>query len=712
MRTNFFPYQWHLFNADPASGVDLSLRGAWADYTGRGVTVGIWDDGIERRHWDLREAYDAGLHLRIDGDLHDPYDGANGRHGTSVAGLIAAADNGVGGTGVAPGARIAGVDILSEFNAVDTATSFASLRRFDVTNHSWSFAAPFLYDALDPSWSGGSGAGLAESVLRGRDGLGTINVVSAGNERNFGWHTNVSPLTNAAETIAVAAVGYDGYVSEYSTPGPTLLVSAPSDSWRDLPGIWTTDVRGDDGWSPVEQPRPPFADPDATSTFGGTSAAAPMISGVVALMLEANDGLGWRDVQEILALGARHVGSRVDGASTAWAESAPWFWNGAGNWNGGGMHYSLDYGFGLVDARAAVRLAETWTLRQGSGDRVVAEVADWTGSETIRDGADRPVERVLSVDADMTVESVHLVVELSRGEIADYDVELVSPSGTVAVLAVQTQGVPVAAWRFGAKAFWGEESDGDWTVRIRDGDRDGGSGRLAALRLTIDGEAERADDIHVVTDEFADFARAAFGRRAVIRDLDGGTDDLNAAAVTSDTRVDLAAGTARFDGRDAILRGAFERVFAGDGDDALFGSLGADRLDGARGRDRLDGRRGDDVLFGGRGDDRINGGSGADDLFGDRGADLLRDGDGADVLRGGRGADVFTFVADGEVDILRDFQDGLDRIEIEGARFGALAVSALGDGRVRIDHAGDSLVVDAWADLDVRDFGREDFLFA
>ncbi|WP_152986643.1 S8 family serine peptidase, partial [Pseudovibrio sp. POLY-S9] len=72
---------------------------------------------------------------------------------------------------------------------------------------------------------------------------------------------------------------------------------------------------------------------DNGSTFGddyeatqGTSFAAPIVSGVVALMLEANPLLGWRDVQEILALSAK----QVDDPSTEWST------NGASTWNGGG----------------------------------------------------------------------------------------------------------------------------------------------------------------------------------------------------------------------------------------------------------------------------------------------------------------------------------------------------------------------------------------
>ena len=104
------------------------------------------------------------------------------------------------------------------------------------------------------------------------------------------------------------------------------------------------------------------------------------MSGVVALMLEANRNLGYRDVQDILAYSARKVN---DPATT-------WQTNLATNWNGGGLHYSRDYGFGEVDARAAVRLAETW-----QGQKTITNLATtaWGESETVTVGNDSPSPR-------------------------------------------------------------------------------------------------------------------------------------------------------------------------------------------------------------------------------------------------------------------------------------------------------------------------------
>ncbi|MFV0473999.1 MAG: hypothetical protein ACK5MQ_07285 [Pikeienuella sp.] len=138
-----------------------------------------------------------------------------------------------------------------------------------------------------------------------------------------------------------------------------------------------------------------------------------------------------------------------------------------------------------------------------------------------------------------------------------------------------------------------------------------------------------------------------------------------------------------------------DRLHGGDGDDILLGGRGDDMLDGGRGADmlkggdgadRLIGASGGDTLKGGRGDDMLLGGDGADILKGDHGDDRLKGGDGDDILLGGRGddilkggdgADMFRFRAlDGD-DVIRDFQNGRDSIEIvTGATgFGGLEIS-------------------------------------
>lgn len=673
--------QWYL----QTGGAGLNVVPVWQRYDGTGVTVGIWDDGVEYTHPDLAAAFDPALSPRFEGVVHDPApEDATSRHGTAVAGIIAAARNGNGTVGVAYGAHYSGVDIFEDSGVVpNIARTYRALAGFDVTNHSYTFA-PYIANRLDPAWSTFF-SGWTTSVRSGRDGLGTVNVVSAGNGRLEERNTNDSNLSAMPEAITVAAVGRDGYVTETSTPGASLLVSAPGEA------IWTTDRVGvagySDGWSETGN-----RDTSVTNAFSGTSAAAPMVAGVVALMLDANPALGFRDVQTILAATARHVGSGI-GEDPGGAELSRWMTNGAATWNGGGMHFSNDYGFGLVDARAAVRLAESWTAQSTSANWVKAGAALWTGKVLVPDDNGAGVGVVLAgPKTAVDVETVSLRLDFTNAKISDYEVRLVSPAGTEVVLATaETGGDAVTdGWTFQANAFRGESSAGNWQVLVSDL-RTGTEGTLVRAQLTLMGAAASRDDLFLFTDEFSDLIAA--GRPKTVVDRDGGVDTVNASALSSATQVDLGLRTARVDGVKITLSG-IENVVGGDGTDSLTGSTAANRLEG------------------GRGNDVLKGSAGLDSLFGGSGADKLYDGSGADRLAGGVGRDVFYLEKDGSTDRILDFQDGSDQIALGAKNFRALSFVEMTNGSVRVDYAGDRLVVSSVGhDLDVSDFTASDFLF-
>ncbi len=107
--------------------------------------------------------------------------------------------------------------------------------------------------------------------------------------------------------------------------------------------------------------------------------------------------------------------------------------------------------------------------------------------------------------------------------------------------------------------------------------------------------------------------------------------------------------------------------------DKLAGTGGDDSLDGLAGNDTLDGKAGNDKLIGGGGNDKLIGGAGNDDLLGDAGRDVLRGGAGDDRLTGGSGNDVlsghqgrdtFVFSRGGGADVIKDFQPGVDIIDV------------------------------------------------
>ncbi len=594
--------QWHL------SGTwGLNLLPVWADYTGAGVTVGLLDQGVDG---DLRD---------LDGNLVTSLSrvaatGARGgapvtaadNHGTAVAGVIAAERNGVDGVGVAYNAHLVSFYDPLEGSLVDFAATAArafldAIGTVDVLNNSWGLGNFFLstpsrafLDNFNSAPFAQAGAALSRLAAEGRDGLGTVVVQAAGNTAFYGDDTNLHNFQNSRHVITVAATDATGRLAGFSTRGASVLVAAPG------VGILTTD-RGDGaGYGDGE-----------TASLSGTSLAAPAVSGVVALMLEANPHLGYRDVQQILALSARQAD----------AGSSTWQWTGADHWNGGGLHYSEGLGYGLVDARAAVRLAESW-----QGQRTEANLATVSGSATlatpiaIPDNDPAGIHSTLHLSGDLSVERVEVDLAIDHPWIGDLLVTLTSPAGTVTTL-VDRPGLgrltdygssqDNVRFTFGVAGLLGEAAAGDWTLSISD--RDGNlTGSLVGWTLRAYGEKGTEDDSYIFTDEFAALA-AADPARTLIDDRDGGQDTLNAAALTGAVDLDLGLGGGTIAGvRVGFTPGGIERAIGGDGADRLVAGASSATLTGARGDDTLIGGAGDDILSGGPGSDHIQGGRGTD----------------------------------------------------------------------------------------------------
>lgn len=353
-----FASQWHLLNTGQevgssrfpplygVAGQDINVVPVWnmtrddggVGYTGKGVVVAVIDTGVQIGHPDLYENISDNFQYNaITGtnnplpDLSDP----ENAHGTSVAGLIGATwNNATGGTGVAPNVTLVPIKLIGpgqDDDAIVRAFRYALDHGVDITNNSWgpaddrsiSIIPTEIYDIL------------RESALYGRNGLGMINVFAAGNgaapgTAPFGdnWDSaSYDPFVNSRYVIGVTGIDHDGMYANadgtyttYPESGADVLVAAPTGSnfaqnvandTGQGSGIWTTDLTGGYGFNAAPLPtgfdrdRDPLGDDDYTSRFNGTSASAPIASGVIALMLEANPNLTLRDVQEILVRSAR-----------------------------------------------------------------------------------------------------------------------------------------------------------------------------------------------------------------------------------------------------------------------------------------------------------------------------------------------------------------------------------------------------------------------
>jgi Ca2+-binding RTX toxin-like protein len=334
--------------------------------------------------------------------------------------------------------------------------------------------------------------------------------------------------------------------------------------------------------------------------FSGTSAAAPVVSGVIALMLEANPGLGYRDVQKILALSASHP------------DTMTWKTNGATDWNLGGLKFNDTVGFGVVDAYSAVCLAETWLDCSTAINEVSASARAFGLGVSIPDGSGTYI-KTFRIDSSIQVERVELAVDLSHTRLGDLVVQLTSANGTVSTLmdrptvnaeqpfglSGDDSGVPThLLWDFSSVQFLGEQAAGDWTVTIKDL-RAEETGTLNSLSLRVYGASDVANNTYVFTEE------GFKSQGSTVLSDESGIDTLNASPMLHDMYINLQLGTisAQTMTHEISSWTVIENGITGSGNDRLVGNAVNNLLNGRQGNDTLDGGSGNDTLDGGDGSD-------------------------------------------------------------------------------------------------------------
>ncbi len=451
--------QWYLS--------EINILPVWKDYSGRGVNVAVLDEGYIPNNPDLE------IH---NGTYEISYDGSPlGQHASMVASVIGAKhNNSLGMTGIAYNTNITSVQIpLGYISKTDSTDHYHIFPNFDVINNS--FGPSFNRFCIERNVtyrliSSESNSRevlneisrIEEAVTKGRDGKGSIIVFAGGNEHfadaNFdlakinpyniivGGHSKPTWLLNTFESL----------FPHFASSSSLTLVGAPATHFmvaenRDL-------TITDDTISST---------PDNIKV-GGTSFSAPTVTSVVALMLEANPNLGWRDVQDILAYSALPESEKH------------YLTNAAKNSNAGGLVYCPELGFGLLDSFGAVRLAETW-----ESSNTMSNYANYATSPKTYRGivSYGQFKQVFKVEENIEIEfiKIHYSAAFDLSNLPPVDlnsilsIDLISPNNRTYTI-IENIGYSkilkkacidfgnVIDWDFGFQHARGDKSKGEWQL--------------------------------------------------------------------------------------------------------------------------------------------------------------------------------------------------------------------------------------------------------
>ena len=236
---------------DNSWGVDrIDAEEVWTTYTGKGVNVAIIDSGIDNNHPDLNVEDGVNFVSKPSWKIPDPnkWDDDYG-HGTHVAGIVAALNNGIGVVGVAPGAFLYALKVLDErgrgsYSDVIAALQWCEDNDIQVTNNSYG--------------SSGDPGETVEAAFDNSASAGVLHVAAAGNGGSV-----IYPAAYYS-VIAVSATNSADELAWFSSIGPEVKLAAP--------GVDIYSTYKDGGYA----------------TYSGTSMAAPHVAGTAALVWAAN----------------------------------------------------------------------------------------------------------------------------------------------------------------------------------------------------------------------------------------------------------------------------------------------------------------------------------------------------------------------------------------------------------------------------------------
>ncbi|XP_076260552.1 neuroendocrine convertase 1-like [Rhynchophorus ferrugineus] len=443
--------QWYLKDTRTRLDIpklDLNVLPVYkAGISGKGVRITILDDGLEYTHDDLNSNYDPEISYNCNEENDNPLPRyeitKSNSHGTRCAGEVAMiANNKKCGVGIAFNAKIGGVKMLDGLvtdRIEGTALGFAQ-HLVDIYSASWG-------PNDDGKTVDGPGRLAREAIERGirlgRNGKGSIYVWASGNGGSRGDNCNCDGYLASPYTISIGSASQKGEFPWYGEAcASTLAVTYSSGAYKDQM-IATTDLNN-----------------KCTIKHTGTSASAPLAAGIIALALEINPSLTWRDVQHLIV----------------WtSELAPVADNPGWQKNAAGLWFSTKFGFGLMNAFGLVSAAANWTNVPES--RTCEVIFDEVLNSTISYKNPAKLFAVTTGCADtenqvIFLEHVELKTSINYTVRGALEIHLTSPAGTtVQLLAPRKLDKSPRGfinWTFMSVMTWGELSTGLWTLVIAD----------------------------------------------------------------------------------------------------------------------------------------------------------------------------------------------------------------------------------------------------
>lgn len=447
----YFKDMWYLLNTGQASGpagVDMNVVPVWKNnITGRGIVIAVLDDGLDWTHPDLEANYDAQASYDLNDNDNDPMprdSDADNCHGTRCAGEAAAiANNGKCGVGVSYNAKIGGVRMLDgqATDALEASALGFKGDHIDIYINCWG--------PKDDGKTFGKPGPMAAKALRlgaekGRNNLGSIFVWATGNGGLTDDDCNCDGYTTSIFTISIGCIGDHGLSAYYTEKcSSTLAVTFNGASHKEgrENKMVTTDLYH-----------------QCTEEFKGTSASAPLAAGMIALALEANPRLTWRDIQALIVTTAQ-ITSPVD---EGWKR------------NGAGFHFNHKFGFGRLDANAMVEAAKSWVNLPPQRKCTAASGFD---HQDIPRGdslyINVPTVACESSSAQVVkVEHVVLTISFVHRRRGDVSIDLLSPRETrnqmLSTRRYDDSDEGLDEWNFMTVYNWGENPKGTWRLKITD----------------------------------------------------------------------------------------------------------------------------------------------------------------------------------------------------------------------------------------------------